>query len=407
MRYSQLHFSSVRDFRADSVNATLLTRAGYISQSAAGVYSFLPLGCRVIEKIKAIVRSAMNQLPATELLLPTLQPKTLWQKTGKWDDPEIKQILYRLDDTGQLLAPSHEEPISDLVCQIVSSYRDLPIGLYQFQTKFRHEPRAKSGLLRTREFLMKDLYSFHADQADLDRYYEAVADSYQLIFKQVSLEAVRVKASGGMFSGELSDEFQVVCPEGEDEILYHPGHPGAKYGYNLEVEDQIPAKEKAGLERSRAIEVGNIFKLGDHYARTFGLAYSDPNGLRQPVVMGCYGLGISRLLGAVAEISHDQAGLILPSSIAPFDVYLIDLTDSEAGGRLEKQLSQANLEVLLDDREESAGAKLVESDLLGLPWRVLNSSKTAEQGQVEVKNRRTGQVKLLAPQELVSYLTRS
>lgn len=291
--------------------------------------------------------------------------------------------------------------MTSIVKDAVQSYRDLPVLLYQFQTKFRKELRAKSGLLRGREFRMKDLYSFHPDAASHNEFYEKAAGAYLKVFERLGLEVYRTKASGGIFSTEFSDEFQVLCDTGEDEILIDRKQ---KIGYNQEVEDQIPPKDKPKLERLKSIEVGNIFHLGSKYAEAFGLQYLDQAGQRQKVVMGSYGIGVSRLLGTLAELNNDQHGLCLPIAVAPFSVYLIDLTKDKKGEEIYHHLEKHGYEVLFDDREKAAGEKMVEADLIGLPIRLVYSPKTASDSEIELKDRRTGTIERIKVDDVLPAL---
>ncbi len=403
MRYSQFYIRTKRDVaKQESINAYLLVKAGYISQVAAGVYALLPLGLRSIQKIEQIVREEMNKIDASEVSLTALQLKSTWEKAGRWQDPDYRSILYYDPDADMALAPTHEEPMTALVKDSVQSYRDLPVILYQFQTKFRKELRAKSGLLRGREFRMKDLYSFHPDEESHKKFYEQCAKAYLKVFSRMDLTAYRTKASGGIFSKEFSDEFQVLSETGEDEILINRQK---NIAYNQEVEDQIPAKDKESMERVRSIEVGNIFHLGTKYTQAFDLFYLDSDGSRKPAVMGSYGIGISRILGTLAEIYNDERGLKLPSQVAPFHVQLIDLVeDQKMAELLHKDLTAKGIEVLYDDRDLPAGAKLVEADLIGNPLRVLNSLKTAQEGKVEIKVRSTGEVVLVDREQAVAKI---
>lgn len=402
MRFSKFFTHTKRSAaKQDSVNAHLLDKAGYISQVAAGVYAFLPLAVRSLHKIEQVVREEMNELGASEVLFSALQPQKTWETSGRWKDESFRQIVYLDQDAGMTFGATHEEPMTIAVKESVQSYRDLPVLLYQFQTKFRKELRAKSGLLRGREFRMKDLYSFHLDDETHNAFYEQAAVAYAKVFERLGLEAYRVKASGGVFSHEFSDEFQVICPTGEDEILVD--HK-TKTGFNQEVEDQLSAKQKEKMERVKAIEVGNIFHLGSKYADAFDLKYLDNEGARKSVVMGSYGIGISRLLGTLAELFHDEAGLKLPKQVAPFAIYLIDLTDGKQGAEIEKELEKHGYEVLFDDRNAPAGQKLVDADLIGVPVRLVYSSKTAAQNEIEVKDRRSGEVKNSKVDDLLPVL---
>lgn len=402
MRYRNIYIPTKKSVaKTDSINAHLLTRAGFISQVAAGVYVLLPLAVRSIQKIEQIIREEMTAIGGTEVLFSALQPKSTWEQSGRWEDPNFRQIVYMDTDVDMTFGATHEEPMAQVIKESVQSYRDLPVILYQFQTKFRKELRAKSGLLRGREFRMKDLYSFHPDLKAHNQFYEECAVAYSKAFDRLGLDAYRIKAAGGIFSTDFSDEFQVICPTGEDEILVNHTE---KTGFNKEVEDQIPEGGKEKLERVKAIEVGNIFHLGSKYTDAFGVEYLDQKGDRQKVYMGSYGIGITRLLGTLAELYNDEEGLKLPRPVAPFDVEIIDLTDSGVGEKLETELEAAGYDVLLDDRDTSTGAKLVDADLIGAPIRLVYSPKTAAEDMVEVKNRATGDVTKVARSELLKTI---
>ncbi len=399
MRRSQFYIPTRRDVaKQDSINAYLLTKAGYISQIAAGAYALLPLAVRSLHKIEQIVREEMNDLGGSEVIFTALQPQETWEKSGRWADPNFQQIVYRDEDAGMTFGATHEEPMALVVKEKVQSYRELPVILYQFQTKFRKELRPKSGLLRGREFRMKDLYSFHASEVDHNEFYEKAALAYTNVFTRLGLEAYRVKASGGVFSQEFSDEFQVICPTGEDEVwLDHK----TKTGFNKEVESSMTAAQKKTYDQVRAVEVGNIFHLGTKYPDAFEFKYLAADGSRQSVWMGSYGIGITRLLGILAELFNDENGLKLPAAVAPFDAVVVDLTtEGKVGEQLYGELKEAGLAVLLDDRDEPAGSKLVEADLLGVPVRVVYSQKTAQEGKVEIKSRASGDV-ILVPRDEV------
>lgn len=399
MRLSQFYTKTRRSMAAqESKNAYLLEKAGFISQVAAGVYAFLPLAVRSLQKIETIVREEMNTLGGSEVVFSALQPKSTWEKSGRWEDKNFRQIVYLDPEADMTFGATHEEPMTIAVKQGVQSYRDLPVVLYQFQTKFRKELRAKSGLLRGREFRMKDLYSFHPDEASHQEFYELAAKAYLTVFERLGLEAYRVKASGGIFGAEHSDEFQVLCETGEDEILVD--HK-AKTGFNKEVESELKPADIKKLERVKAIEVGNIFHLGTQYADAFDMKYLDASGARQSVWMGSYGIGISRLLGTLAEIYNDADGLKLPSAVAPFAVVVIDLTESKTGVKIQDQLEKAGIEVLLDDRDEPAGTKLVDADLIGYPIRLVYSAKTAQDGKIEIKERTSGKVTMVNLEDIV------
>ncbi|MEK7171119.1 MAG: aminoacyl--tRNA ligase-related protein [Patescibacteria group bacterium] len=404
MKLSQFYTKTRRSMAAqDSINAYLLEKAGFISQVAAGVYAYLPMAVRSMQKIEQIVREEMNELGGSEVVFSALQPKKTWEQSGRWEDKNFRQIVYLDTDVDMTFGATHEEPMTIAVKQGVQSYRDLPVILYQFQTKFRKELRAKSGLLRGREFRMKDLYSFHSDEKSHQQFYEEAAEAYLTTFERLGLEAYRVKASGGIFGAEHSDEFQVLCETGEDEILVD--HQ-TKTGFNTEIENQLKVVDVKKLDRVKAIEVGNIFHLGTKYAEAFDLKYLDASGTRQSVWMGSYGIGISRLLGTLAELFNDENGLKLPRQVAPFAVVIIDLTNGKTGRKVHDLLEKAGIEVLLDDRDEPPGTKLVDADLIGYPIRLVHSAKTAQDGKIELKERASGKMTLVNLEDVVKHVSR-
>lgn len=392
MLYSQLFPKTKREAPKDevSVNAQLLTRGGFINKLQSGVYSFLPLGQIVHEKIKSIVRKNMNQIGGQEIQMPALQPKELWIKTGRWDTFDS---MYQFKDQAGHdlgLAPSHEEVVVKITAEYVRSYKDLPLSLYQIHTKFRAELRSQSGLLRGREFTMKDLYSFHTSEEDLSDYYEIVKGQYLAIFKEIGLDTLVTEASGGMFTKEYSHEFQVLSETGEDTI-YHCSNGDFSQNKeiaNVKTGDKCPFCDGEILE-SRGIEVGNIFRLGDKYTQALNVKYVDQDGVEKYPIMGCYGIGIGRVMGSVVEVHHDDAGIMWPEAIAPYQIYLINIGDStyEKANEIYNQLFNTGKEVLWDDRSESAGVKFADADLIGLPTRVLVSEKTLAENTAEVKKR--------------------
>ena len=405
MRQSFLSTRVRKEVPVDEValNARLLIRAGYIHKVMAGVYSFLPLGLRSLNKIIGIIREEMDDIGGQEVLLNSLQNPEVWKQTDRWggdsDEVWFRSQLRVGGDVG--LGWTHEEPITEMARHHVNSYRDIPFYLYQFQTKFRNEERAKSGILRTREFIMKDLYSFCADEEEHKVFYEQCAEAYMRVFQRVGIgdDTYRTFASGGAFS-EFSDEFQTVLPAGEDIIYVHKGRGVAlnKEVYTDEVLEQL-SLQKDELEEFPACEVGNIFTLGTRFSDALGLQYTDGAGDNRSVFMGSYGIGPARLLGVFVEKFGSDDSLVLPPSIAPFDVHLIALGDSEA---VQKQaddmyaaLTDKGAEVLYDDRGISAGEKFAESDLIGIPHRFVVSEKTCEAKKVEYKDRVTGTEKML------------
>jgi prolyl-tRNA synthetase len=406
MKFTEGGIKTLREVNESSKNASLLTKAGYINQLSAGVYTYLPLGLKVIKKIEEIIREEMNDAGGQEILMPVLQPKENWQKTGRW---ESLDVLYRFQShyskTESVLGPTHEEVVSPLAKKYINSYKDLPLYLYQIQTKFRDEKRPKSGLLRGREFLMKDLYSFHTDEQDLDRYYQVMADSYTKIFERCGLggRTYYTFASGGSFS-KYSHEFQTLCETGEDTIYLCEKCKVAVNKEIIEEQKICPECQGKNLKEVKAIEVGNIFKLGTKYAKPFELSYADESDERREVVMGCYGIGLGRVMGAVAEIFNDGKGLIWPKNIAPFQVHLVDLSGSnKEAAEVYNKLIAAGIEVLWDDRTEAAGVKLADADLLGMPVRMVVSPKTVAEKKVEIKDRDSEKTELV---NLTEFLKR-
>lgn len=391
MHQSQL-FGTTRQtvsHEEESVNAILLTRGGYIDKTAAGVTSFLPLGFKVIEKIKRIVRDELNKLPGTqELLMPTLQPRELWEETGRWDDAGMKEIMYRVGDTNVGLGATHEENVVDLFRKVASSYKDLPAAVYQIQTKFRKELRPKSGLLRGREFIMKDLYSFHLTEESLTDYYEQVAAAYLRIFERCGLAAVRTEASGGVFSKQHSDEFQVINAVGEDTIYLNSAGDRALNKEVVEGENDPRLLEWGGGEvrAAQATEVGNIFRLGTKFTEPMNALVTTESGERVVPVMGCYGIGVSRLMGTIVELygSAEKGSIAWPSGLAPYDLHLIDLTADKQGEAIYQELHNAGKSILFDNRDKSAGEKFADADLIGATTRIIVSKRSLEAGGVEV-----------------------
>lgn len=375
---------------ADSINASYLIRAGFIDKHMAGVYAFLPLGFKVLKKIENIIREEMDAIGGQEILMNVLQPKELWQETGRWE--EMKDVFYHVCDKETVLAPTHEEQITDIIRKKVKSYKDLPLALYQIQTKFRNEARAKSGLLRGREFIMKDLYSFHTDEADLDKYYDQAIEAYKKIFKRFGLEVKVAEASGGVFT-KYSHEFQVISPTGEDTIFYCQKCDFAQNKEIAEVKegDKCP---KCGSEvlKGSGIEVGNIFKLKTKYSEAMGAKFLNKDGKEKSILMGCYGIGLTRSLGTVVEVFFNSTKnkMIWPEEIAPFKVHLLSLQKNNETEALYEKFIQAGIEVLYDDREISNGEKFAEADLIGCPKRVIVSEKSLAAGGVEVIDAKTG-----------------
>ncbi len=401
MRQSQLFTKTRREAPADEVskNAQLLIRAGYVHKEMAGVYSYLPLGRRVLEKIERIVREEMDALGGQEIRMATLHPSEPWKQTGAWDTVDVVFKITSRTEKEYTVGQSEEEIVTPIAQEYLTSYRDLPVAIYQIGSKYRDELRAKSGIMRGREFLMKDMYSFHETQEDFDRFYARAKEAYLRVYERAGLTAKATEASGGSFTTKLSYEFMVLTDAGEDDILYCDH---CSYCANAEISDQ---KEKDGctrcgtgsLSRAKASEVGNIFDLGTKYAKDFSFTYKDREGKEQHPIMGCFGIGITRLMGVIAEAFGDDKGLVWPESVAPFRYHLVSL--GKAGDEVAKvadalyaDLQKAGIEVLYDDRDARAGEKFADSDLLGIPKRIVVGKEAAETGVFEVVDRASGKV---------------
>ena len=416
MRQSKLFTKTRREAPADEVsrNAQLLIRAGYIHKEMAGVYDLLPLGLRTFEKIVQIIREEMNSIGGVELHLSALQDPRTWKMTDRWSDQNVDAwFKTELKAGGEVgLGFTHEEPLTLLMREQLSSWRDLPCYPYQFQTKFRNETRAKSGLMRTREFVMKDLYSFSKDEAEHASFYDRAAESYKNIFRRVGLgdKTFMTYASGGSFA-KYSHEFQTVCDAGEDVIYIDEA---SKTAINREVYDDADVYSttginKAMLKEAKAIEVGNIFTLGTRFSEALGLTYKDQEGNEKPVFMGSYGIGPARLMATVAELMADGKGLVWPEAIAPFRVHLIQLGEEDEvkkeAQELYEQLESAGIEVLWDDRDLRAGEKFADGELIGIPLRVVVSQKTLAAGTFECVERSSGTTHHRSMSELIEHLS--
>lgn len=450
MRLSQLFTKTLREAPKDAraLNHILLVRGGFISQLSSGIYGFLPLGWRVMEKIIKIIKEEMNAIGGQELFMPALVEKKYMEPTARWGldvgfyvneslRPTSTEFLGRLKQgqettprnvqrTSDVKAPpsgasqasnfvlgwSHEEVLTAIMAEYISSYKDLPFAVYQIQTKFRNEQRAKSGLLRGREFMMKDLYSFHADEKDLEAYYEKVKDAYFKIFERCGLKAIYTLADGGVFTDKFTHEFQVLSEIGEDTIFMC-----LKCGYaeNLEISKLKNADSclKCGgnIAEKKAIEVGNIFNNGTRYSDNLGLSFVDKNGVKNSVWMAAYGIGISRLMATIVEVSNDGRGIIWPESMAPYRAHLIVLDQQlttnnqqptkEAADKIYNELTKDGIEVLYDDRsDKTAGEKFADADLIGCPWRIVISNKTLNKGSVEIKRRGEKEAELVGLDKL-------
>lgn len=393
MRYSQLTGKTSKLAKTyDSVNATLLQKGGYVDMLMSGVYSYLPLGLRVLRKIENIVRDEMNKLGAQEILMPALQPRENWDKTKRWDEVDVLFKLKGSNDADLTLGPTHEEIVTPLMQQQIFSYQDLPKAVFQIQTKFRNEARSKSGLLRGREFLMKDMYSFNTDEADFDRFYAEAEKAYVRVMQRLGIGDITLKtfASGGAFS-KFSHEYQTLSAVGEDTIYVCEK---CNIAINKEVLADQPSCPECGndkLVEKTAVEVGNIFKLGTRFSDAFGFGYTDKDQTKKPVLMGCYGIGISRLMGVLVEVFNDGKAIYWPATVAPFDIHLVgfNLEDDEVRTNAEalyEKLTAEGKDVLFDDRAGvMAGEKFADADLVGVPTRYIISKRSGPTPEIQEK----------------------
>ena len=416
MRQSQLFTKTRREAPKDEVskNAQLLIRAGYIHKEMAGVYAYLPLGFRVVEKIKNIVREEMNRIGGQEIIMTALQRKELWEKTKRWDDAVVdvwfKSELKAGGEVG--FGWSHEEPIADMMKNFVSSFRDLPVAVYQFQTKLRNELRAKSGIMRGKEFVMKDAYSFSLGEKDHTEFYNKSIEAYTRVFERLGIggDTFVTFASGGAFT-QFSHEFQTVVDTGEDTIYINRAK-------NIAINEEVLNDEtlaslgisRGELEEVKTAEVGNIFNFGTKKSEELGLYYKNEKGEQVPVWMGSYGIGVTRLMGLLVEKFADEKGIVWPEAVAPFAVHLVELSGGndevkKEADELYRELTEAKVEVLYDDRDARAGEKFADSDLLGIPLRIIVSQKSLQEGVYECVHRLTGKVEHKSISELIGHLT--
>ncbi len=412
MRYSQFFVPTLREAPSDAevISHKLMMRAGMIRKLAAGVYNYLPLGLRVIKKIETIIREEMNAAGANELLLPIVMPRELWDESKRWDVYGKELLRFRDRHEREFcFGPTHEEAITDLVRNEVRSYRQLPVSLYQIQTKFRDEIRPRFGLMRGREFIMKDCYSFDRDEKASIETYWRMYEAYRKIFTRCGVTFRPVEAGTGEIGGTLSHEFHVLASSGEEEIFYCEG---CDYAANSEkvTADRRCVRCQKELRSARGIEVGQVFFLGTKYSEAFHAVYLDEAGKEQLIVMGCYGIGVGRTAAASIEQNHDENGIIWPLGIAPFAVEIITLAQDEAvlkaGQELYEVLSAKGVEVLWDDRGETAGVKFKDADLLGIPWRVNVGKKGLDKGELEIKERKTGQMVSVKKEMVLEELLR-
>ncbi len=414
MRMSQLFTRTSKTSPSDEVakNAQLLIRAGYVYKEMAGAYVYLPLGLRVLEKIKQITREEMNAIGGNELIMTTLQRKEIWERTTRWSD-EVVDVWFKTrlkDDTEVGLGWTHEEPIVEMMKQFIRSYKDLPAQVYQFSPKMRNELRAKSGIMRGREFTMKDMYSYHQSAEDLENFYQKATEAYQKIYNRLGIgeDTYVTFASGGAFT-KFSHEFQTICDAGEDYIYLHREK---NIAINEEVLDDAVKElgvDRGELERIKTAEVGNIFNFGTQKTDEMGLYYTAQDGSQQSIHMGSYGIGITRVMGVIVEKESDDKGLVWAENIAPYRFHLVSI--GERGGqvaeRLYGELVEKGVEVLYDDRDERPGAKFADADLMGMPWRITMSDRGVDAGgKFELTNRKTGETREISYAELVEFTTK-
>ncbi len=398
MRWSNYFIPTLKEvpIGTEAVSHQLLLRAGLINMLTSGVYSYLPLGLRVLNRIQDIIREEMNAAGALELFLPCLQPMELWKKTGR--DKTLADVMIRFEDKrgkAMCLGPTHEEVITDLVKSYVQSYRDLPVVLYQIQTKFRDEVRPRFGIVRACEFIMKDAYSFDRDKEGLKKNYQLMYEAYHKIFKRCGLDTIVIEADSGAMGGDVSHEFLVTTPVGEDAVFICPS---CRHALSAAVggaeNSECPKCHKAKLEKKIAMELGHVFQLGTKYSQAQGACFLDEQGKQQTIIMGCYGIGVSRLIAAVVETHNDASGIIWPKEVAPFDIEILPVQVKEnelksLADQFYGELGASGARVLLDDRDISAGVKFNDADLIGIPFRLTIGKKMFAQGKVEIKNRLT------------------
>ncbi|KKQ96067.1 MAG: hypothetical protein A3C27_01445 [Candidatus Levybacteria bacterium RIFCSPHIGHO2_02_FULL_39_36] len=413
MKYSELFGKTAREAPSDeiAVNARLLLKAGFIDKLISGSYTLLPLGLRVVKKIEQVIREEMNTTGAQEILMPLLHPKEIWNETGRWE--KARDVMYQFEKNKKEFALSftHEEIVLDIIRKHAFTYREFPIKIYQFSTKFRDELRAKSGILRGREFLMKDLYSAHTSQEDLDKYYWEVKDAYLKIFQRFGLKAYVAEAAGGVFTESHTHEFQILSEGGEDTIFYCENGDFAQNREIAKVTAGIKCPKCSGtIKEGKSIEVGNIFRFGTVYSEKMKVQFTDASGKKQLVYFGSYGIGLTRLVGTLVELFHDDRGIVWPKVAAPYQAHLIDLRsnlqkgDSAERFALYEKLQKAGIEVLYDDRADiSAGEKFADADLIGIPIRLVVSARV-DRGKVEVKKRNEQESKIMAVEEAINLI---
>ena len=408
MKASKFYISTFKEPPSDAelISHQLMIRAGLIKRLGSGLYTWMPMGLKILKKIENIIRNEMNEVGGVELLMPAIQPAELWKETGRWDvfGPQMLKINDR-HDRSFCFGPTHEEVITDIVRNELNSYKQLPKNFYQIQMKFRDEIRPRFGVMRAREFLMKDAYSFHADMDSLKRTYQLMYETYNTIFKKIGLNFRAVQADNGAIGGEGSHEFHVLAESGEDELLYDDE---SDFAANVEIAKNHPNKKN--LKSCRGIEVGHIFQLGTKYSNDMKATFIDESGKPCPMIMGCYGIGVSRIVAAAIEQKNDENGIIFPQSIAPFEVVITPIgydkssKVKEAVEELYSLLLGDNYDVLLDDRGLRPGVMFSEAELLGIPHRITISEKTLIDGKFEYKNRSSSEASLIESNELMNLL---
>ena len=410
MELSKYPLRTYKDTPSDAelISHRLMLRSGLIKKLASGLFTWMPLGLRVIRKIEEIVRRELDSSGAYELLMPAVQPSELWKETGRWE--EYGNLLLRIQDRHErffCFGPTHEEVITDIVRKEITSYKQLPVNFYQIQTKFRDEIRPRYGVMRAREFLMKDPYSFHLDQKSLEDEYENIGNAYNNIFNNLGLNFRKVSANSGEIGGSMSHEYHVLADSGEDEIAYCDEED---FAANVEMIESKKAPNGGKLSFARGIEVGHIFQLGDKYSKSMGLTVLNKEGKSVSPMMGCYGIGISRIVAASIEQNHDDKGIIWPGEIAPFEIIIIVLNDkssdlTEKGQEIYNSIKAIGKEVVIDDRDERAGVKFAEADLIGIPQQIVLSKRGIDQGTIELVDRRSGNKEDLSIEHLIQRIS--
>ena len=410
MKLSNYPLRTLKDAPSDAelISHQLMLRSGLIKKLASGIFTWMPFGLKVLRKIEQTVRNEMDESGALEVLMPTIQPSELWQETQRWDD--YGNLLLQIHDRHDRLfcyGPTHEEVITDILRKSIKSYKQLPANFYQIQTKFRDEIRPRFGVMRAREFLMKDAYSFHLNQESLEEEYEKMSQTYESIFRKLELNFRKVKATSGEIGGSISHEFHVIAESGEDEIAFCDGE---NFAANVETLNGKNAPNGGELTYARGIEVGHIFQLGDKYSQSMKLEVLDSNGKNVNPYMGCYGIGISRIVAAAIEQNHDDKGIIWPKAISPFSISIIVLNDKNDSAvmdhalKIYQELKADGIEVMIDDRDERAGVKFADADLMGIPTHVIVGKRGIEQNKLEVTSRRTGETIEVEIDGIVAHL---